>query len=164
MNVAMDKYWNPARELRKQWNRRVMVIQVVTGAVGTVLEKGTGRNRNQKKNQNNPEFLGSARILRRALSCSVGWGQRLQNTPTVSLQRGKTSPTSVLWPTCLGLQNTLTASLLRGKTPPNKYPMIHSPWAADYPSAFLQRDNTPSPTSALWSTRLGQQNTPTGSL
>ena len=42
----------------------------------------------------------------------------LQNTPTASLQRGKTSPISILWPSQLELQNTPTASLQRDKTSP----------------------------------------------
>ena len=47
-----------------------------------------------------------------------GLVRRLQNTLTVSLQRGKTPPTSVLWPIRLRLQNIPTASLQSGKTPP----------------------------------------------
>ena len=30
------KYWNIARELNKLWNMKVMVIPIVTGALGTV--------------------------------------------------------------------------------------------------------------------------------
>ena len=37
-------------------------------------------------------------------------GGGLWNTPTASLQRGKTPPRSILWPSRLGLQNILTAS------------------------------------------------------
>ena len=41
------------------------------------------------------------------------WPSRLglQNTPTASLKRAKTSHKSVLWPSRQGLQNTPTASL-----------------------------------------------------
>ena len=41
-----------------------------------------------------------------------------QNTLTASLQRGKTPPASILWPSQLGLSNIPTSSLQRGKTSP----------------------------------------------
>ena len=61
----------------------------------------------------------------------------LQNTATTSLQRGKTIPTNVLWPSRLALQNT--------------------------PAAFLQRVKKP-PTNVLWPIWMGQKNTSTASL
>ena len=41
----------------------------------------------------------------------------LQNTLTATLQRDKTSPTSVLWPSQMELQNTQTAYLQRLRLP-----------------------------------------------
>ena len=48
----------------------------------------------------------------------VGWRGRCLEYTTASLQRGKTSPTSVLWPSKLRLYNTPTLYLQRDKTSP----------------------------------------------
>ena len=38
-NEKKDKYRNPARELKKLWNMKVMVIPIVTGALGSVIKE-----------------------------------------------------------------------------------------------------------------------------
>ena len=48
----INKYLDLARELKKLWNIRVMVIPIVIGVLGTVpksLEKMTGESENQRK-------------------------------------------------------------------------------------------------------------------
>ena len=60
-------------------------------------------------------------IVNDTLQCyfgPVGW-RGLSNTPTASLQRAKTPPTSVS-PSRMGLRITPNASLHRGKTPTRK--------------------------------------------
>ena len=68
-----DKYLDPAREPRKkqqQWNMKVTVIAIVTGAFRTIL-KGLVRGledleiRGQVETIQTTELLRSARILRR---------------------------------------------------------------------------------------------------
>ena len=52
----------------------------------------------------------------------VAWPSYLgMQTPTVSLQRGKTLLTSILWPSRLGLHNTSTVSMQKGETSPTNF-------------------------------------------
>ena len=91
--------------------------------------------------------------------CRLG----LSNTPTASLQTGKTPPMNVPWPNQLELQNTLTVTLLRRKTPPANVLWSRRLGLYNTPTTSLLRDKTP-PTCVLCSSRLRLQNTPTVSL
>ena len=71
-NKKRDKYLELARELKKLWNMRVMVIPIVIGSLGTIprglLDKGTGRAGNRRTSRDHPNYnMRSARILRRDL-------------------------------------------------------------------------------------------------
>ena len=67
-----DKYLEFTRELKKQWNMKVTVIPIVTGAVSTVtkrLVQGLGdlEIRGRLENIQTTALLRSTRILRRVL-------------------------------------------------------------------------------------------------
>ena len=50
----IDKYLDPARELKKPWNMKVTVIPIVLGALGMIPQrcrKEIGENDNQKENR-----------------------------------------------------------------------------------------------------------------
>ena len=52
-NEKKDKYLNLARDLKRQWIMKVIVIPIVIGALGTILkglESGPGRVGNRRKN------------------------------------------------------------------------------------------------------------------
>ena len=71
-NKKRDKYWNLAREQRKLWNMKVIIIPIVFGALNTVLKglvKGLEdlKIRRQMETIQTTALLRSPRILRRAL-------------------------------------------------------------------------------------------------
>ena len=80
--------------------------------------------------------------------------ERLQNTLPASLQRGKTPSMNVLWP------SQLTLSLQRGKTTPM---CVLKLWLQKTLTSFLQKRKTP-PMSVLWPSQLWQQKTLTAFL
>ena len=58
-NEKRCKYLDLARELKKLWNIKLTVIPLVNGAFGNIskgLERGTGRDRNQRKNCDHPNY------------------------------------------------------------------------------------------------------------
>ena len=68
-NEKSDKYLDLARELRKLWKLKAMVIPIVIGALRTIpkrLGKEGRRVRNQRISRDHP-FRRSARILRRVM-------------------------------------------------------------------------------------------------
>ena len=72
-NEKRDKYLNIARELKKKlWNRKVTVISVIIGALGTVskgLVQGYGGLRNKRTSGDHPNY------------CSVEIGQNTEKSP-----------------------------------------------------------------------------------
>ena len=73
-----DKYLDVARELKKLWNRRVTIIPIVIGALGTVT-KGLLKRREdlevgrRVENIQITTLLRTARILRRVLETWEDW-------------------------------------------------------------------------------------------
>ena len=71
-NAWRDKYLDLARELKKLWNKKMMVIPIITGALGMVpkgLVRGLKDLEIGGRAETIPttELLRSARILRRVL-------------------------------------------------------------------------------------------------
>ena len=79
------------------------------------------------------------------------------------LQGGNTPPTSVLWPSRLGLDNAPIASLQRSKTTLTNVLGPSWMWQENTSTPSLQRGKT-QPTSILWLSWPGVWNRPTASL
>ena len=77
--ISVSKYLNFAKELKKLWNMRVMIIPIVIDTLGTVTQellKGLKdlEIRGQVETNQTTTLLRSARILRRVLET---WGDLL---------------------------------------------------------------------------------------